>query len=237
MIDLAYNAKAVKPVECFRLGWQSMRGRYWFFVGVTFIGVIIASLAPMAILLGPMVCGIYYCYLRKARQESLDFAMLFKGFDHFVDSLVATLVLIIPIFILMIPTYIITMVVVFRHFLSVSGTAQVVSPFDSSFLKTLILVQSPIFLLSMLLGFLMAILWSFAYPLIVDKKLKGIDALKLSAKAGLANWQGLLGLIILNWLLMIAGYAFCCVGFIFLPPFFYAAMTQAYLHVFPDSKA
>ena len=40
-------------------------------------------------------------------------------------------------------------------------------------------------------------LFLFAYPLIVDRKLSGLDAIKLSYRAALQNLSGIVGLVLL----------------------------------------
>ena len=53
----------------------------------------------------------------------------------------------------------------------------------------------------MMLILILSIGFAFAFPLIVDRKLSGLDAVKLSFKAALANFWRLFGLLLLNWLL------------------------------------
>ena len=56
----------------------------------------------------------------------------------------------------------------------------------------------------------------FAYPLIVDRKLQGFDAIKLSFKAALANFWRLLGMVLLTSLLSVLGVLACYVGIFWL---------------------
>ena len=67
-------------------------------------------------------------------------------------------------------------------------------------------------LIMMVLIILLSVIFTFSYPLIVDRKLSGIDAVKLSARAALANFWPLLGLLMLNGLLGFAGVLLCYVG-------------------------
>ena len=50
----------------------------------------------------------------------------------------------------------------------------------------------------MLLIMLVSVLFTFTYPLIVDRRLRGLDAVRTSAKAALANFWPLLGLLLLT---------------------------------------
>jgi uncharacterized membrane protein len=74
--------------------------------------------------------------------------------------------------------------------------------------------------------------FAFAYPLIVDRRLNGLDAVKLSFKAGLANFWRLLGLLLLNGIMVMVGMAFCVVGMFLVLPITYAAIAAAYEQVF-----
>src|SRR5205814_702608 len=76
-------------------------------------------------------------------------------------------------------------------------------------------------------------LFMFTYPLIVDRELSGYDALKLSARAGLANFWGLVGFILLSALMQLLGMLACYIGAIFVMPIGFAMIVVAYDQVFP----
>ena len=83
--------RAVRPVECLRAGWDLVKGDYWLLLGITFVGGLIAGLAPLGVMMGPMMCGIYFCPVSPGPRPPIRFEMLFDGFEHFVPSLIATL--------------------------------------------------------------------------------------------------------------------------------------------------
>jgi uncharacterized membrane protein len=74
--------------------------------------------------------------------------------------------------------------------------------------------------------------FTFAYPLIVDRRLQGFDAVKLSFKAAMANFWRLLAMIILTSFMGIAGLLLCYVGMFLVLPISYAAIASAYEQVF-----
>jgi len=76
----------------------------------------------------------------------------------------------------------------------------------------------------------------FAYPLIVDRKLKAIDAIKLSFRAGLSNFWRLLGMMLLTGLMTTVGVLACYVGAFLVMPLSYAAIAKAYEQVFGLSE-
>ena len=98
----SFNANAVEPVECLKQGWALIKNRYWLYVGVTLVGLLIGSVVPLGILMGPMMCGIYLMLLQEMRGRPTEFSTLFKGFDYFIESLIATLIQFIPVFVLLV---------------------------------------------------------------------------------------------------------------------------------------
>jgi uncharacterized membrane protein len=93
-----------------------------------------------------------------------------------------------------------------------------------------------VWLVIMLLMIVLSVVFSFAYPLIVDRRLKGFDAVKLSIRAGFANFWRLLGMLILTGLLTFAGVLLCYVGVFLVMPIGYAAVAAAYEQVFGLSE-
>ncbi len=80
----------VAPARLLQQSVSLMGDDYWMFLAITFVGMVIGSVVPVVIY-GPMVCGIYLCYLQRMRGKKASFETLFQGFDFFVESLIATL--------------------------------------------------------------------------------------------------------------------------------------------------
>ena len=77
-------------------GWAAIKDRYWLFLGVSLVAMLIGGAVPV-VLIGPMMCGLYLCLLAKMRGEQVQFDKLFKGFDYFVPGLVAAAIQTVPI--------------------------------------------------------------------------------------------------------------------------------------------
>ncbi len=73
----------------------------------------------------------------------------------------------------------------------------------------------------------------FSFPLIVDRGLSSWDAIKLSARAALKNIGGIGGMIVVNFVLAVAGELAFCVGLYLAIPVITAANVVAYRKVFP----
>ena len=102
----AFRSGAIAPLECVKEGWALIKDQYWLFLGLTIVGILIASAVPI-VLIGPMMVGIFLCLFQRQRHEPVEFGTLFKGFDYFGQSLIVALIKVIPIVILMVPFYII----------------------------------------------------------------------------------------------------------------------------------
>jgi hypothetical protein len=224
-----FNRGAVRPVECLKAAWELIKGQYWLFLGITAVGILVGSLGPMAILLGPMMCGIFLCLLARMRSEPFGFDLLFKGFDYFVQSLIATLIQIIPVMLVLVPFY---LVFFFTFMNTMNRPRRRGAPPDPSEFYPVIILTVVLVVVAIVIGTLVGALFIFTYPLIVDRRLPGLDAVKLSFKAATANFGGVLGLVLLNMLMGFVGLLLCYVGAILVLPLHYASWAVAYRQVF-----
>jgi hypothetical protein len=77
-------------------------------------------------------------------------------------------------------------------------------------------------------------LFFFVYPLIVDRKLSGVEAVKLSIRAFFGNFWGVIGVMLLIQLLSMTGVLFCIIGAYMVMPVTFAMITTACGQVFGD---
>ena len=224
--EINFNRNAVQPIECIKGGWELIRSQYWLFVGMTVVGVIIGSVVPMGILMGPMMCGIYLALFQTRRRQPIEFGLLFKGFDYFGDSVIATLIHMIPIVVIVVPAYLLFYVGMFGVMAASNGEP------DPGAMLGLLGVFAIFWFLVMIAIIVLSVIFTFAYPLIVDRRLSGLNAVKLSIRAGFANFWRLLGMLILTGLMTFVGVLFCYVGAFLVMPISFAAIATAYEQVF-----
>lgn len=229
-----FNRGAIRPVECLKTGWGLIKGEYWLFLGITAVGILIGSIVPMGIMMGPMMCGIYFCLLSRLRGERVEFGGLFKGFDFFGDSIIAALAQVLPIMAMIFPLYLVMMIGMTT--LAPQKGSRRTADYDPQPLITFLIAMVVVFVVFFIVSMAFSALFMFSYPLIIDKKLSGFNAIKTSAKAVLANLGGVLGLMMLNVLLGILGLLFCYVGAFFVMPIGLAAWAIAYRQVFPEPQ-
>lgn len=234
-----FNRRAINPIQCLSDGYAMLKGSYGAFLGVLIIAgliMIVGSCIPLAPLLPPMICGIYLCLFAMMNRQPFDSGTLFKGFDFFGQSFLASLVTTIPIFVLL-----------FVMQIGLGGVGAIVDtmktkkdpqtedviPILVGFFGFLFGMYLVIITVALVLGTLTA----FVYPLIVDRKLGAVDALKLSFRAVMGNFFGVVGLMILGQLIMLAGLMFFYVGALFVAPIIFAAWAIAYRRVFLQQVA
>ena len=223
---IEFRRNAVEPMECIKAGWNLIRNQYWLFVGMTAVGVMIGSVVPLGLLMGPMMCGLYLALLQTRRGHPIEFGILFKGFDYFGDSVIATLLHMIPIVVVFVPSYILFYVGLFVMMGQQGGEP------NSAALLGFFGFFAVFWLVMMVILIVVSVIFTFAYPLIVDRRLSGIEAVKLSIKAALANFWRLLGLLLLTGLLSFVGVLCCYIGVFFAMPVGFAAIATAYEQVF-----
>ena len=209
----------VGPIACYQEGWELIKDEYWVIFAASAVGMLLGSLVPMGILLGPMMCGIYLIMLRRMRGETVLVDHLFKGFEWFGPSLVAFLITLVAVFVMMVPVAIVAVIV------GVVGN-------ELGGDEAAVLMGMGVGFLGLFLVMGAGTLFTFAYPLIVDRGLEPMEAIKLSVKGGVANIGGLLGLFFINVLLSLVGTCFFFVGSYLVMPLSFAALAVAYRKVF-----
>jgi hypothetical protein len=210
----AYNRGAVRPLACLREGWQLIKDDYWLFLGICFVGALVGGMGPFGILLGPTMCGIHLCLLRREHGLSVSFSMLFNGFEYFLQSFIATLFMVVPMIVLMIALYVL-FAVAFFGLIAAQGPQQRNAPPGDAFFVALFSMYGVFILAIVSISLTMQLLFFFIYPLIVDRELSGVEAVKLSIRAAFGNFFGLVGLLLLTTALSFVGLLACYVGAIF----------------------
>jgi len=224
-----FRTGVIQPIECVKEGWALIKDQYWLFFGISIVGILVGGVFPI-LLLGPMMAGIFICLLQRQRSQPVEFGTLFKGFELFVPGLIVTVIKMIPIVILMVPFYIIMFAIMGATMPRGQASPEDMSRFMASFFGFEIVFVSVVIVVSIAIE----IFFMFAFPLVADRKLSGLDAVKLSFKAGKANFGGILGLLLVNAGLSILGVLCCFIGVYFYLPVSFAAMAVAYRRVFPD---
>jgi len=226
MTNTEFKTGVIKPVECMKEGWELIKDQYWLFFAITLVGMLVGGLIPFGIGVGAMFCGIYYTMFQKLDGKTVEFGDLFKGFNYFVQGLIPMLIIIVPSVILGIIMYASMFAVMFS---SMDSRGRID---DSVIWKLYGTIITEGLVLSLVLGCLHAFIM-FSFPLIVERKLSGMEAFKLSAKAVWQNLSGVAGLILVEFGLGFIGYLICGIGLYLTMPIMFAGVLVAYRKVFP----
>lgn len=93
---IEFNSSAVRAGECVSDGLALIQPKYWLFLGMSLLAMIIGGCIPCIsiFLAGPIAVGIFYALFAQMREggQPVEFGMLFKGFERFVPAMVVGIV-------------------------------------------------------------------------------------------------------------------------------------------------
>jgi hypothetical protein len=208
------------------------------FVQQQYLGVPI-YLILNAVLLGPVLGGLYYIYLAVMRSQPSDIGSLFMGFkSYFSDLFLGKLVTGIAFSVCMFPyTYLYAsrMAPLMER---IQQNPKSVSPQEiMPQMLSAISGAAPVFFACMIPVTYLSVNWLFTLPLIVDKQMGFWTAMKTSWKMVHKHWFHVFGLVVLLGLLNVAGACACCIGLFVTVPIGVAAMMFAYEDIFGRKTA
>ncbi len=206
----------VKIGEWIGQGWQLVSKDLVMFAVVALIAGVLSA---TVILVGPMACGMYYVALKKMRNpdQPVQVGDLFKGFEVFGQSVVA--------FLLVMAAYL--------------GVAIALGILSS------ILGYIP--LLGKLVAVIVNIVWIFAalgvgallmfvFPLVMDKRMGGWEAVQASYKRVAPEWLAFTLFYLLIVLISELGVVACGIGVLITMPIYYCATAVAYRDIFGQGE-
>ncbi len=221
MLPTEFQTGVIRPIEIYKESWELIKDQYWLVFAVVLVGMLIGGAVPI-FLIGPMICGIYLCMFEKIEGRPVAFETLFKGFEYFMPSLIVAIVIVVPVIIL-----------IFTVYLPMIGMAVAGQKMKESELV-------PFFIGIMVFELVVAVimvcfhtLLMFAFPLVVDRKLSGWQAMKVSAKAVWHNLSGVAGLFGVGFVVALAGYLALCVGMYLVLPLIFMSNAVAFRKIFP----
>lgn len=89
--EIQHGTLDAKPIQFMLDSYRLIKDQYFMLWAIVFVGLLIGSLTPFGLLLGPMLVGIFLCFLEREAGNKVSFDHLFRGFDHFISSLLVTL--------------------------------------------------------------------------------------------------------------------------------------------------
>jgi hypothetical protein len=212
----------IKPIEVYKEAWTLMKPQFILVWVTVIIGMVLSS---TIILMGPMMVGVFMCLLDTVDGKPASLEKLFKGFSRWKAGVVIAAFAMIPVLI-----FVSLALISYVPTLMASLGGEVIPP------EQLLTMIFGILAVELVVGIVMTIIHTlmiFSFPLIADRNLGGIAALKLSARAVWANKKGVGGVFGLGIVVAIAGYMLLCIGIYIALPVIMMATTVAYRKVFP----
>jgi uncharacterized membrane protein len=216
----------VNPIELFKRGYALLGDQYWLFLGIAFIAILIGSAVPFGLLMGPMLVGVFICLLHRERGQRVEFGTVFRGFDQFMDSFIATLIMVGASLLLMIPLVIFMLIMILTPIIRAAQNGQ--KPPEPDML-TILLMYPLIILVSVIIY----VPFLFTFQLIADRKLKGSQAVMLSARAAWKNLGGIVWFLFVLMCLSILLMIMCYLPALLFMPISLASMFVLYRDIFP----
>jgi hypothetical protein len=227
MQNLEFTRGQIRGFECVKEAWALIKDEYWILFAVSLVGGLIGGVS-LYVLLGSMICGIFYCYLRKIDGGKVVFDDLWVGFKYFWPSLGLTIAIVVPIVVWIVIMFVtLYLPLITAAMMSRANEAAILGTFAVGLIIDFIVAVIMVCIHSLLI---------FAFPLIVDRGLSSWEAMKLSARAVLKNLGGVGRLIGVNFLMALAGEAACGVGLYLMVPIMTATNLVAYRKVFPKQQ-
>jgi len=220
-----FRTGTIRPIECVKEAWEIIRPNYWILFAILLVGALIGAFS-LYVLIGAMICGIMHCYLKQIDGSRVEFEDLWTGFSFFWPSLPVALLVVVPLIAWI-------LILVFTMYLPIVMAAVMGDRLSGD---ELLATFGGVFILDMIIAVIMVCfhtLLMFAFPLVVDRRLRGFTPVTLSARAVLKNISGVCGLVIVNFLLILAGEMACGIGLYLVMPLMMATNMVAYRKVFP----
>jgi uncharacterized membrane protein len=237
MTNVQYISGGISAGECISNAWELLKRNYGMYLGIAVLAMILTGCVPCLniFILGPVMGGVYYVALRDMRDEPVEFGMMFKGFEKFVPLMIIGLIQSIPGIIAQVIQYGVQIADVGMGGRRSGGFNffQASTP-DFALSGIVIVVALLVFVGFMVFAFLWWAVFFFAIPLVMEHDMGAGDAIKMSARAAMANIGGMLGYFVLLAGVMLLGMLLLCIGmFLISMPLMYIGGAFVYRQVFP----
>lgn len=215
---------AIGPIEALNRGYQLLGDQYWLFLGTCLVGVFIGAAVPLGILMGPMMVGIFYCLIEREQGRRFEFNALFRGFEQFWDSLIVMIAAVVTSMALVLPLVVIYLAILFWSTSSRGEPNLGIMMGGMAVYMLLVTVASIVSYLP----------FSFCFQLIADKRMTGLDAIKLSARAVWHNLGSMIAFSATGGLISLVLTLMCYVPVFFFLPIWFSAAFVIYREAFPE---
>lgn len=191
-----------------------------------------------ALVMGPLMGGLYLVYLKTIRGQATGVNDVFAGFQNsFMPLFLGYLTVVLVTGLCMMPFNYTISVKLDPLLLKMQGA----TPADLQNLMPQIMPALmstlPILLICMIPLTYLSVNWMFTQALIIDRGMDFRTAMTTSWKRVHKHWWHVFGLVVVTGLLNLAGFCLCCVGLLLTVPVSMAALMFAYETIFSEGPA
>lgn len=198
-------------------GWALLKDDIWTWVLATFL-MMVGTLVTLGFGGPALYCGMYMMAFAKMRGEPISGSDVFKGFERFGNALVAAMLTAL----VYLPFLVAMAALVFYMIVSTSSGRGTSGPPPAFFMIY------PLQFVMMILSYLVATVTAFTFPLIADRNLGPIDAIRQSWEIVKPRFWMMLLVTFVYGLIAGAGAYACYVGMLISYPIAIAAFAVAY---------
>lgn len=216
---------SIRPFELYQRGYQLLGDQYWLFVVFAFLSIIVSSFVPFGLLTGAVMVGLFQCLLQRELGNKFDLNTLFRGFDNFLDSLIAMIIMIVANLLLAGPVIVIFLIAFFAN-IQANKQPDPVLLFGSVFL---------FWIGMMFVAFISYLPFMFCFQLLADRKVTALESVKLSATAVKNNLGGIILLVITSGIISIFLVLMCYLPVFLFMPIWISSMFVVYRDIFPEA--
>lgn len=191
--------------------------RYWFLLGVSVLAFIAAGVVPL-VLQGPTMVGVMLCMRGIDRGEEVNMDTFSKGFEKFVDSLLAALLL--------------ALVGMAAAIVFLPAFVLFIAGIDSGHDGIIVLAGILLTMLVLPICAFISVLTTITFGLIAQHDVDGVAAIQLALKGCWANLLGTLKIGLAVMVLTTLGLMACIIGAWLVLPLTYAMGWVAVREIF-----
>lgn len=255
--SLIREGYAVTPIDYLSQGWEIFKQNAGGFIGFLLICLVINLIltGPAAfasdpeevstaaatwrslgnsissIISGPLLAGFLIVAFKILKRQTTTFGDFFKGFQNgrfvpiFLTSLVTGLLIALSFFIPLL------ILVAIAFALTRGGLTAAFAAGGGSIDPTIAFLLFLGFLLGLIAAIYLAVAYTFALPLVVERRLGFWQAIETSRKVIAKRWFSFFGFMLLLFLVNLVGALLCGLGLLVTVPLSYCAIVAAYRHI------
>ncbi|MDB4809661.1 hypothetical protein OAH34_00545 [bacterium] len=181
-INAKINVRVAVPLDLSSLIKRAhalLAGQYRFFLAFCLTGILLGSIVPLGLLMGPTLTAIYCCLSDKEEKGAAGIQSIYRSFQHSADSLLAFMIMLASAFLFFVPTSLL----LFRFGTDLYHAASATGFQPLTIVIAGCLLIPPIASLQMIA----CIPFLFTFPLIAKYNCTAVEAIKLSIQALLNN--------------------------------------------------